>query len=87
MKEYWSNLVILYLGFVTISFRRYQTVPAMIALHQAFLSSLCFLGVLWFGWFFFFFSFTVQAYLFFTILKGDVYYKSARISQNGIKVE
>ncbi|KAK4814532.1 hypothetical protein QYF61_022021 [Mycteria americana] len=29
----------------------------------------------------------VQAYLFFTILKGDVYYKSARISQNGIEDE
>lgn len=32
-------------------------------------------------------SFTVQAYLLLLILKGDVYYKFATISQNGIKAE
>lgn len=92
MREYWSNLVILYLGFVNISFRYYQAVPMMIALYLA--SFLCvvlfFFPLFVLGFyllFFFFFPFTIQTYLFFTILKGDVCYKSAQVSQNGIKVE
>lgn len=79
MNEYWSNLVTLYLGFVTISFRCCQTVPVMAALYQAFRSSLCFWGS--------FILFYLGLSLLFTMLKGDVYYKSARISLNGIKVE
>lgn len=39
--------------------------------------------LLWSG----FFSFTVQTNLFFAVLKGDAYCRSARISQNRIKVE
>lgn len=49
VREHWSNLVILYLGFVNISFRCYQAVPMMIALYQALLPSLVL-------FFFFFFS-------------------------------
>lgn len=99
VREYWSNLVILYLGFVNISFRCYQAVPMMIALYQALLPSLVlffffffscllfFFCLFWVFISFFFFPFTIQTYLFFTILKGDVCYKSAQVSQNGIKVE
>lgn len=79
MREHRSDLAILYPAFCDYQFQVLSGCTSDYSSEQAL--PLVFVFV------FFFFPCTVQTYLFYATLRGDVYYKSAQVSQNGIKAE